>query len=346
MTLPGTGGTVTFKYDPAGRRIYKSSSSGASIYIYDVDNLVEETNSSGTSVARYAQGLTIDEPLAMLRSSTTSYYQADGSGSITSLTNGSGTIAQSYGFDSFGNLTTSSGSLTNPFRYAAREFDGETSLYYYRARYYDPTAGRFLSEDPARFPAGVNFYGYVGNRPLNFRDPSGLCPARNKACEGITPPGGPIDYAASAQANAQRGLWDWYQAFKGGGTQDFKGNNAFGNRQNQVAVGNFNFGASVAAKGGSLNTAQALAGAGALLSNLTSQVTYAVAQSADMQGQYGGPSSPNPGAGAPPWNMGPGFPGFPVMASNGILTQGDQVAPNENAAVVAGYMWYARGCYK
>jgi hypothetical protein len=85
--LPGTGGTVSFKYDPIGRRIYKSSSSGTSIYTYDGDNLIEETNSSGAAVARYSQGFNIDEPLAMLRSSTTSYYQADGLGSLTSLSN-------------------------------------------------------------------------------------------------------------------------------------------------------------------------------------------------------------------------------------------------------------------
>src|SRR5207302_8369001 len=85
-----SGGTVSFKYDPFGRRIYKSSSSGTSIFAYDGDNLVEETNAAGAVVARYSQIQNIDEPLAMLRSSTTSYYHADGLGSVTSLTNGTG----------------------------------------------------------------------------------------------------------------------------------------------------------------------------------------------------------------------------------------------------------------
>jgi hypothetical protein len=58
----------TFKYDPFGRRIYKSSSSGTSVFAYDGDNLIEETNSSGAAVARYSQTQNIDEPLAMLRS--------------------------------------------------------------------------------------------------------------------------------------------------------------------------------------------------------------------------------------------------------------------------------------
>src|SRR5258708_26987525 len=99
VTLPGSGGTVTFKYDSFGRRIYKSSSCGTSVYVYDGDNLVEETNATGGVVARYSQGLNIDEPLAMLRSSATSYYQADGLGSVTSLSSGAVAVAQNYTSD-------------------------------------------------------------------------------------------------------------------------------------------------------------------------------------------------------------------------------------------------------
>ena len=175
VTLPGAGGTVTFKYDPFGRRIYKSSSSGTSVYAYDGDNLVEETNATGGVVARYSQGLNIDEPLAMLRSSATSYYQADGLGSVTSLTNTAGTAAQNYTYDSFGNIIATTGSLVNSFRYTGREWDTETSLYYYRARYYDPNSGRFASEDPIGFGSGQNnFYSYVANSPLGNLDPWGL----------------------------------------------------------------------------------------------------------------------------------------------------------------------------
>jgi len=177
VTLPGSGGTVSFKYDPFGRRIYKSlSSGGTSVFAYDGDNLIEETNSSGAVVARYAQTQNIDEPLAMLRSSTTSYYNADGLGSVTSLANSSGTLTQTYTFDSFGKQTASSGSLTNPFQYTGREFDSESSLYFYRARYYDPNTGRFVSEDPLQFGAGENFYLYALENAVNLNDPYGLCP--------------------------------------------------------------------------------------------------------------------------------------------------------------------------
>jgi RHS repeat-associated protein len=110
----------------------------------------------------------------MLRSSTTSYYHADGLGSVTSLSNGSGALAQTYTFDSFGKQTASSGSLVSSFQYTGRESDPETGLYYYRARYYDPTAGRFMSEDPIGFNAGTAFYRYVNNNSTNLVDPSGL----------------------------------------------------------------------------------------------------------------------------------------------------------------------------
>ena len=126
VTLPGSGGTISFAYDPFGRRIKKVTPTATSVFAYDGDNLVEEANSSGTAVARYSQGLNIDEPLAMLRSATTSYYQAGGIGSITSLTSSAGALAQTYTFDSFGNQTASSGSLTNPFEYTARASDPET----------------------------------------------------------------------------------------------------------------------------------------------------------------------------------------------------------------------------
>jgi RHS repeat-associated protein len=175
VTLPGSGGTVTFKYDPLGRRIYKSSSAGTSMYAYDGDNLVEESNAAGGVVARYTQTDEVDEPLAMLRSSSTSYYHADGLGSITSLSNAAGALAQTYTFDSFGRQTASSGSLTNPFQFTSCEFDSETMLYFMRARYFDLSTGRFLSEDPLRFFSGDgNFYEYATQNPIMLTDPYGL----------------------------------------------------------------------------------------------------------------------------------------------------------------------------
>lgn len=71
-------------------------------------------------------------------------------------------------------MTASTGPIANRFEYTGRELDLENGLYFYRARYYDPNAGRFLNEDPIKFKGGNNFYRYVGNDPTSGIDPSGL----------------------------------------------------------------------------------------------------------------------------------------------------------------------------
>src|SRR5689334_12213735 len=166
-------GVATFKYDPFGRRIQKSSASGAVIYVYDSANGVEELNGSGAVTTRYVQGAGIDEPLAQSRSGL-SYYNADGLGSITSMDAATGTPTATFVYGAFGVLNSSTGSSANPYRYTAREYDSETGLYYYRARYYDFVLGRFLSNDSTgTFGAGNNYL-YVENEPVDLIDPAGL----------------------------------------------------------------------------------------------------------------------------------------------------------------------------
>ncbi len=171
------GGTTTFKYDPFGRRIQKSSPLGTTNYLYDgmSASAIDEVDSGGNALARYTLGPGIDQPLAELRSGTTSYYQQDGLDSITSLANGTGTLTGSYSYNPFGKLIASTGTITNPLQYTGREYDAETGVYFYRARYYDTSVGRFLSEDPIEFDGGgVDFYVYAGNNPTSFTDPLGL----------------------------------------------------------------------------------------------------------------------------------------------------------------------------
>jgi len=162
VTVPGSG-TTTFRYDPWGRRIQKSGPLGTTNFLYDgpefMASLIEEVDNSGNVLARYTQDLGVDSPLSMLRSGATDYFERDGLGSVTSLSNSAGALANTYTFDSFGKLTASTGTLTNRFQYAGREFDSETGLYYNRARYYDRNVGRFISEDPTEFRGGIDFYG-------------------------------------------------------------------------------------------------------------------------------------------------------------------------------------------
>ncbi len=173
VTLPN-GSVDRFKYDPFGRRI-ESDGTGR-IFVYDGDNIIEDLDLTGKAIARYAQGLGIDEPLEEVQSGTAAYYEADGLGSITSLTTAAGTVANTYTYDSFGNQTASTGAVSNRFFYTSRESVPKSGLYYYRARYYDPSIGRFISEDRLGLSGGINFYLYSRNRPMNLTDPSGLFP--------------------------------------------------------------------------------------------------------------------------------------------------------------------------
>jgi RHS repeat-associated protein len=125
-------------------------------------------------LAHYAQGAGIDELLSELRSGASVFYEQDALGSITSLSSLNSTVLGSYTYDTFGNTTALTGSFVNPYRYTGRDYDAEIGLQYSRARYFDSADGRFLSEDPARFSAGANFYSYVGNSPVSFYDPFGL----------------------------------------------------------------------------------------------------------------------------------------------------------------------------
>jgi YD repeat-containing protein len=129
VTLPSNGGTVSFRYDPFGRRIQKALGSSVTNYVYDGANITAELNASGAVVASYTQGAGIDEPLAMRRGGYIAYYHADGLGSVTSLTDSNANTVATYVYDSFGNTTPKEG-IFNPYRYTGREQDPETGLYY------------------------------------------------------------------------------------------------------------------------------------------------------------------------------------------------------------------------
>lgn len=172
MQMANVGGTTnTYKYDFAGRRTSKKIVNSTTEYIYDGLNVIAER---GALLADFVFGPGIDEPLAMLRAGQVYYYAADGLGSIGSINNTTGTVQNTYAYDVWGVLRNQTGTLGNPFGYTSREF-GENGLLYYRARYYKPDIGRFISEDPFRFRADTSFYRYVANRPLVMTDPSGLC---------------------------------------------------------------------------------------------------------------------------------------------------------------------------
>ena len=166
-----------YRYDPFGRRIEKNVNGDITRYFYDGANILLEYDGDGNVKSRYIQNLAIDDPLILERNGEVFYYHKDGLGSIINLTDGSGQVVQSYDYNSFGEMVLQSGNISQPFAFTGREWDQETGLYYYRARYYDPRQGRFLTKDPIGFAGGgVNLHRYVQNNPINLIDPSGLWP--------------------------------------------------------------------------------------------------------------------------------------------------------------------------
>ena len=172
------GAAATYRYDALGRRIEKDVDGAVTRYVHDGDDIAIETDDHGSLLRRYRHSDGIDEPLVLEEASGESfYYHRDHLGSVVMVTDEAGQVAAEYEYDAYGNREAISEDIEQPYAFTGREWDGESGLYYYRARYYDPMMGRFLSEDPIGFGGGdANLYRYVGNNPINLRDPSGQIP--------------------------------------------------------------------------------------------------------------------------------------------------------------------------
>lgn len=183
MSIPAAGVTATssYSYDFEGRRIevrWTGSSSTQSSqtvtrYLYDGENIASEYGDSwDVPVASYTHGPSIDNPLVQQSGAGEKYFHVDGLGSVVILTNRGGAVQASRNYDAWGGPLMSNGGLFS-FGYTGRE---DSSLMYYRARYYDVSTERFISRDPIGLSGGLNPYSYVGNNPVNFKDPTGLVP--------------------------------------------------------------------------------------------------------------------------------------------------------------------------
>ena len=168
-----TGTTASYTYDAFNRRVSKTVNGTIIRYVYDGDDIIEERSSAGALNADWVHGDQIDEPLTMKRGANTYYYFRDGLGSVRQLTNAAGTVQQVYTYNSYGQLSAAP-TIVNPFTFTGREYDTESGNYYYRARHYSPTLGRFLQRDPIGYYDSNNLYQYVGNDSIGWTDPFGL----------------------------------------------------------------------------------------------------------------------------------------------------------------------------
>jgi RHS repeat-associated protein len=171
-------GAVTLLYDGDGNRVAKTVGGVTTRYLVDdlnptgypqvVDELV-----GGAVTRQYTFGLDrISENQFVSGAWTPSFYGIDGGGSVRQLTNSSGTVTDTYEYDAFGNKVNSTGTTPNNYLYRGEQYDPDLSLYYLRARYYNPVSGRFLNVDSLA-GHGQRRYEYAGANPVDGSDPSG-----------------------------------------------------------------------------------------------------------------------------------------------------------------------------
>jgi RHS repeat-associated protein len=170
--------TVEYKYDGLDRRIAVIINGTTTLLTtYDRDHAWADFTAAGAVDKRYLFSEKIDEILAAwVAGQDFTWYHADKLSTIRDLSNLAGPIGQPIVYSAFGQIQSGlTGKEWNRFTFTGREWQPEVGLYYYRARYYDPTSGRFISEDPLGFEAGDdNLLRYVFNTPNGLIDSSGM----------------------------------------------------------------------------------------------------------------------------------------------------------------------------
>ncbi len=246
-------GANQFWYDGVGNRLKASRNNIVTHYIYDAaGNLLAEADGNKSITRYYIHGLGL---MAMVDAQTNQLYvyHFDGTGHTVAMTDADQAIVNRYAYDPYGRILGKEEAIVQPFTYVGQagvmtEVDG---LYYMRARYYDPSTGRFISEDPIGFAGGIYLYAYVGGNPISRIDPTGLVDWPTLALEsgsftlstieavigtGLMIAGGPIFPVAAAavahgtygMANSAKGIRDALYEIKTPGVAEYVGESLFG----------------------------------------------------------------------------------------------------------------------
>jgi len=201
--------TCEYTYDGDLRQVARKKPDGTETwFLHDGVNILMDQATDGTPWAYYNQGIGIDKMISVVEWAGQTdpqkrYYHADAIGSVRSMTDDDGSQVQTYSYDAWGNITASSGTEANEYKFTSRRWEAELGLQYNRARFYDPGIGRFITLDPltggpddptilylagvysafhrilkehvdALQPHKLNRYVYCTNNPVNIIDPLGL----------------------------------------------------------------------------------------------------------------------------------------------------------------------------
>jgi len=166
---------ATLSYDPLGRLYQVSSGGTVTRFQYIGGQIAAEYDGGGTRLRRYIPGPGGDEPSFAYEGpglTAPKWFHVDERGSVIATSDAGAARSALASYDEFGIPQDKSGDVGR-FRYTGQVFLPAVGLYYYKARMYSPTLGRFMQTDPTGYADGLNWYNYTGSDPVNGTDPNG-----------------------------------------------------------------------------------------------------------------------------------------------------------------------------
>jgi RHS repeat-associated protein len=181
-------------FDALGRRVWTWDGTSTNYMVYDGVHVLAEVDSTGGLRRAYTHGPSstgseqagIDNWLAMTvytgATEKTYFFLTDHQGTVHAVMNETGSIVESYKYDAWGRILgvyngsgqpLTQSAVGNRYLWQGREYSWQTGLYFFRARWYDPITGRWLSNDPIGISGGLNQYVFCNDNPVNFTDPLG-----------------------------------------------------------------------------------------------------------------------------------------------------------------------------